>query len=304
MPSLRTLPDYEARLFRALAESDALHLYRDAIAQITGLEMEFRSIADLWREEQPPLRSESLHHHPFCSQTCNPWKSTCQRLRRQDPHPSPPTGCPCFHQLTHAIVPVRLGVSEIGYLRFAPVLRPLLDDSAVYDRLAELVLVGVNAGDSQRLRKAFLELRGGDVRFFQTAFMVLQQLSTLLSQEIQEPVSSPVSTEPECITRARHFVHAHLDEALPLPLVARHAELSESHFCRLFKEVTGATLTGYIADSRIAWAQRELRWADDRISEIAFRVGFHSLSQFNRTFTRSTGCSPTAYRKTPGSRHP
>jgi AraC-like DNA-binding protein len=35
---------------------------------------------------------------------------------------------------------------------------------------------------------------------------------------------------------------------------------------------------------------------DLRISEIAFEVGFQSLSQFNRVFKKLSGKSPSAYR--------
>jgi AraC-like DNA-binding protein len=35
---------------------------------------------------------------------------------------------------------------------------------------------------------------------------------------------------------------------------------------------------------------------DLRVSEIAFAVGFQSLSQFNRVFKKQSGKSPTAYR--------
>jgi AraC-like DNA-binding protein len=34
-----------------------------------------------------------------------------------------------------------------------------------------------------------------------------------------------------------------------------------------------------------------------RISEIAFEIGFQSLTHFNRVFKRITGQSPTNYRK-------
>jgi AraC-like DNA-binding protein len=36
--------------------------------------------------------------------------------------------------------------------------------------------------------------------------------------------------------------------------------------------------------------------ADRRISEVAFAVGFQSLSQFNRVFKKLSGRSPTQYR--------
>ena len=102
--------------------------------------------------------------------------------------------------------------------------------------------------------------------------------------------------------RARHHIHAHLDQSLPLAVVARRAGLSESHFCRVFREVTGWTLTDYITQCRIGWAQRELLRPSARISGVAFKVGFQSLSQFNRSFARVVGCSPSAYRN--ASQHP
>ena len=104
-------------------------------------------------------------------------------------------------------------------------------------------------------------------------------------------------SEPAAIARARKFIHAHLDQPLPLGLVARHAGLSESHFCRLFKESAGLTLTDYVNRCRIDWAKRELLKPEARISEIAFLVGYQSLSQFNRSFARIVGVSPTIYRR-------
>jgi AraC-like DNA-binding protein len=104
-------------------------------------------------------------------------------------------------------------------------------------------------------------------------------------------------SEPAAISKAKKFIDASLEDPLPLALVARQAGLSESHFCRVFKEVTGLTLTDYVNRQRIEWAKRELLKPDARVSEIAFKVGYQSLSQFNRSFARLTGRSPTRFRR-------
>ena len=57
------------------------------------------------------------------------------------------------------------------------------------------------------------------------------------------------------------------------------------------------TLTDYVNRCRIDWAKRELLKPEERISEIAFMVGYQSLSQFNRSFARIVGQSPTVYRR-------
>ena len=52
----------------------------------------------------------------------------------------------------------------------------------------------------------------------------------------------------------------------------------------------------YIARLRFAKACLLLQNPNLRISEIAFEVGFQSLSQFNRVFKKLSGQSPTEYR--------
>jgi AraC-like DNA-binding protein len=102
--------------------------------------------------------------------------------------------------------------------------------------------------------------------------------------------------EPAAIARAKDFIQENLTEPLPLALVAKEAGLSESHFCRVFRDSTGLTLTDYVNRRRIEWAKRELLKSGTRVSEIAFLIGYQSLSQFNRSFARVTGKSPTQFR--------
>ncbi len=102
--------------------------------------------------------------------------------------------------------------------------------------------------------------------------------------------------EPESISRAREYIHSQLDESISLPQAARVAGMSESHFCRQFKLATGMTLTEYVNYARILWAKKELLKPNARISEVAFMVGFQSLSQFNRCFAKFHGGSPSQYR--------
>ena len=109
-------------------------------------------------------------------------------------------------------------------------------------------------------------------------------------------VQAPRPAEPAQIWKARHFIHENLDAELSLKRVAGFVNISANHLSDKFKEVTGINFVDYIARQRFENARRLLadrRW---RISEIAFEVGFQSLSQFNRVFKRLSGRSPTEYR--------
>jgi AraC-like DNA-binding protein len=64
----------------------------------------------------------------------------------------------------------------------------------------------------------------------------------------------------------------------------------------VFKKATGINFTDYVSRVRIEKAKNLALNPNLRISEIAFEVGFQSLTHFNRVFKRITGVSPTSYR--------
>ena len=63
------------------------------------------------------------------------------------------------------------------------------------------------------------------------------------------------------------------------------------------KRTTGLTFTDYLARVRIEKAKTLLHDRNRRVSEVAYDVGFQSLTHFNRVFRKIAGQSPTSYRK-------
>jgi len=110
--------------------------------------------------------------------------------------------------------------------------------------------------------------------------------------------AAPNGAEPADILRARNFIRECSADPLSLPGVARAAGLSAGHLSEKFKQITGSKFVDYVARVRFEKACDCLANEDRRISEIAFAVGFQSLSQFNRIFKKLSGKSPTAYRQT------
>lgn len=102
--------------------------------------------------------------------------------------------------------------------------------------------------------------------------------------------------EPVEIWKARKFIHEHSDEELSLTKVAKFVNVSANHLSEKFKHVTGVNFVDYVARARTDKARGLLQNSTLRISEIAFAVGFQSLSQFNRVFKKLTRQSPTQFR--------
>jgi AraC-like DNA-binding protein len=102
--------------------------------------------------------------------------------------------------------------------------------------------------------------------------------------------------EPVEIWKARKFIKQHSAEELSLSQVAKAANISRNHLSEKFKQVTGTNFVEYVATTRFKHACDLLRNPTLRISEIAFAVGFQSLSQFNRVFKKLARKSPSQYR--------
>jgi AraC-like DNA-binding protein len=117
----------------------------------------------------------------------------------------------------------------------------------------------------------------------------------LLAHEFKETTPNH-RAEPVEIWKARRFVEEHSGEELSLSKVAKAVNMSANHLSEKFKQVTGVNFVDYIARIRFEKACELLLNSNLRISEIAFTVGFQSLSQFNRVFKRSSGKSPTELR--------
>jgi len=82
---------------------------------------------------------------------------------------------------------------------------------------------------------------------------------------------------------------------IELDKVAEVANLHPSAFCRFFKQKTGKSLSRFVNDMRISYACRLLIEAKMSVSQICFESGFNNLSNFNRTFKKHTGFTPSDY---------
>lgn len=93
----------------------------------------------------------------------------------------------------------------------------------------------------------------------------------------------------------QHIVD-NITEPLPLKTLAKKASMSQWHFQRLFKEITGYTVRNFIRTLRLAAAAKELLATRDRVGAIAKRYRFGSHEGFTRSFVSHYGKSPVEYR--------
>lgn len=93
------------------------------------------------------------------------------------------------------------------------------------------------------------------------------------------------------------FIEENYAEKITAHSLAQRANLSLSHFCRIFKQVAGKTVTDYINDSRLTKAVLLLADNNQNITGIALDCGFYDANYFSRIFKKRFGISPMEFRK-------
>lgn len=73
--------------------------------------------------------------------------------------------------------------------------------------------------------------------------------------------------------------------------------MSQRHFSRRVKQLTGLDVTHFIRSRRIFKAVQLLKNTELPISEIYIKCGFESANYFTRVFHKQLGMTPTQYRK-------
>ncbi len=131
---------------------------------------------------------------------------------------------------------------------------------------------------------------------------VLQSLSLIITHKLirnllhiegsAEPVSSVYQIE-----KTEQYIHQNFGNKLTVSSLAETANMSESHFMRVFKRETGISPMEYLIKVRIEKAKKFLSGSDKNITEISLNCGFGSTSHFSSCFLKQTGQTPTEYRK-------
>ncbi|MCU1321090.1 MAG: transcriptional regulator, AraC family [Acidobacteriaceae bacterium] len=94
---------------------------------------------------------------------------------------------------------------------------------------------------------------------------------------------------------ALQIMHGKIGQNWTVAELARRSGVSRSRFAARFHDVLGVSPIRYLLDWRITVAKDELRKGTRSISEIAFAVGFQSVSAFSTAFSRTVGCPPRRY---------
>lgn len=121
------------------------------------------------------------------------------------------------------------------------------------------------------------------------------QIFYLLNQKDCQP-KNETSSLPENILMLQKYIDRNFSQISSVAEVAEHFFYSREYVSRLFRKYFDTTISDYIMKRRISESQGMIMQGVP-IIDIAYTVGFGSLSTFIRAFRSVTNMTPSEYRK-------
>jgi AraC-like DNA-binding protein/ligand-binding sensor protein len=291
------LTNQDRKLAEALQSSTLYRDYQQAFRLATGMSMFFR----LAHTEEIPREVEKGQQNAFCQAMGRSpeGQTACSRAHCALRARSQAEGCggQCFARMMESAVPLQCGGATLGWLWTGQVFLEEAEKRSFNEVAAVLSNAGCDTGEIGTLRQLWQSTPRISEEKYRSVVVLLEAFARQLGELANRLVIESRPQEPAVIARARRFIHENLDERLTLEEVARAGGLSPHHFCKVFRKAMGLNLIDYINRCRIERAKEMLLKQDARVSEVAFEIGYQSLSQFNRSFRNITGESPTGYRR-------
>jgi AraC-like DNA-binding protein/ligand-binding sensor protein len=281
-------------LLETLTNSSTYQDYEKAYNEATGLPLTLRPL-ETWQLPLHAKRNET----PFCAMMAGKSRSCAACLQMQEKlaqcASSEPATLTCSYGLCETGVPVKLGDQTIGILQTGQVMlrRPT---AASFNRVVEAAEKQSVTLD-QNARELYMKTPVISRKKLDSVTTLLTIFSEFLSMKSNQIAVRKANAEPPVIAKAKQYIDDHYTEELSLGQVAQATHTSIFYFCKLFKKATGMNFTEFVSRTRIEKATNLLLNPNLRVSEIAYEVGFQSLTHFNRVFKKVIGQSPSEYRE-------
>jgi len=277
-----------------LLQSDLFQSYKGIFQTATGLPLE------LFPTDRGGVSAcqGSVNQNRFCSllnsgqKGCGACLDAQQNLMAQGGRGV--QSISCFAGLQETAIPIVVEGTIIAQLKTGQVFHDLPKDGQFSDVMGKIEPVESTESD---LSEAYLATPVIKRSTYQAMVTLLAAFSMQLTKLAGMIAREETSDGDDPISNAKDYIEEHLSSPIHLEDVAKNVKMSAFHFCRRFKEETGKTLTRYVSERRVSLAREALETSERRITDIAFDAGFQSLSQFNRSFHKITGVSPTVYRQ-------
>lgn len=97
--------------------------------------------------------------------------------------------------------------------------------------------------------------------------------------------------------RVIELIHTRYNQDITLMMCAEELNYHPHYIGKVFRSCTGKTFSEYLHNYRMELARQWLKESDKKIHEIAVDLGFYNAQNFIRSFRKTEGMTPGAYRE-------
>ena len=155
---------------------------------------------------------------------------------------------------------------------------------------------GVSPDYSRIYEQLIRELQLKRTNYKEMLSLLLRQLFILTNRYSREDCLQGIDVANE-IEKAIHYFNENYTSNISVEDYASKHAISKNWFIHCFKKIMKVTPMQYVISLRISSAKNLLENTDKSITEIAAATGFENPLYFSRLFKKSTGFSPSSYRK-------
>ncbi|WP_229792103.1 PocR ligand-binding domain-containing protein [Cerasicoccus arenae] len=287
--------DRARRTAAQLKDSQLFQDYQRAFRKATGLPLAIRSL-----QSYESALSGAVDENQFCALIgkTNVGCANCLKMQEQLEREAglEPKSLHCFAGLCDTAVPIRVGDRLIAFLQTGQILLHQPNEAEFSQATRQILKWGAEI-NLKELEEAYYNTKVFDRDQYQAMVALLTTFAEHLATISNSIALEESNEDPMLVANAKKYIQERYQDALSLDDAAKAVNASTRHFCKVFKEATDITFTDYLARIRVEKAKHLLANLNLRVSEIAFGVGFESISQFNRSFKRVTGQTPTEFRR-------
>lgn len=126
------------------------------------------------------------------------------------------------------------------------------------------------------------------------AFLYLETLSNHIFDIIN---STKLDRNEELVKKIKSYIRNNLGGSLTLTTISRVVHYNEAYISRLFKQTNGIGISEYVSQKRINKSKELLVSTTNSMQTIALATGFDTAQYFSIVFKKTTGMSPSEYRR-------
>lgn len=205
--------------------------------------------------------------------------------------------------VTEAHIEYRAVVFSPEFLCGSDVVRSKYIGPILKGRMVLPTVLGEGGAAAERFDRLYELMQKREFGYELSAKAILLEMvaAALPACELQ-PLPQGTGSSAACIKQAIGYIQENYRRPITIEELAERCNMSQGHFCRLFKQYTLKTPVQYVNNLRISKAIELLISGNRKILDIALDTGFNGLSYFIGVFKESVGVTPTKFRKEYGNK--